>query len=153
VLAARTWKNLETSMNTVGYPDTMPPLQHGWAAHPHAGELLLDLHPLQLGIRLKLLKPYGGQTTMPLGTLDVMKLDGQSESYQVMFEQNAGGQFVARVQPDALLDFLTEEMRVDAPVAEDAARHAKTDGRARVGNIFLEENNLHAIMEYLEEDD
>jgi hypothetical protein len=90
---------------------------------------------------------------MPLGTLDVMKLDGQPETYQVMFEQNAGGQFVARVEPDALLDFLTEEMRVDAPVAADAAQHASTDGRARVDNIFLEENNLHAIMEYLEEDD
>jgi hypothetical protein len=90
---------------------------------------------------------------MPLGTLDVMKLGGQPETYQVMFEQNAGGQFVARVEPDTLLHFLTEEMRVDAPVAADAAQHANSDGRARVDNIFLEENNLHAIMEYLEEDD
>src|SRR5579884_3044158 len=34
---------------------------------------------------------------MPNGTLDLMKLDGQPVTYQIMFEQNAGGTFVARV--------------------------------------------------------
>jgi len=33
---------------------------------------------------------------MPNGTLDLMKLDGQPVTYQIMFEQNAGGTFVAR---------------------------------------------------------
>jgi len=89
---------------------------------------------------------------MPLGTLDVMKLDGQPVSYQIMFEQNAGGTFVARVDSDELVSFMHEEMRVDLPVAESAGRHAQTEGRVRLPGVFLEENNLHAVMEYLEED-
>jgi hypothetical protein len=90
---------------------------------------------------------------MPTGTLDVLKLDGNPASYQIMFEQNAGGTYVARVDPEELVPFLHEEMRVDLPVAEDAAKRAQTDGRIRLGDVFLEENNLHAVMEYMEEDD
>jgi hypothetical protein len=90
---------------------------------------------------------------MPLGTLDVMKLDGSPVTYQIMFEQNAGGTFVARVDADELVPFMHEEMRVDLPVAEDAARRADKEGRVRLGDVFLEENNLHAVMEYQEEDD
>ncbi|HSM86532.1 MAG TPA: hypothetical protein VLT16_10295 [Candidatus Limnocylindrales bacterium] len=89
---------------------------------------------------------------MPQGTLDVMKLDGQPVTYQVMFEQNAGGTFVARVDPDELVPFMHEEMRVDLPMAQTAARQAETEGRVRMPNVFLEENNLHAAMQYLEED-
>ena len=88
---------------------------------------------------------------MPLGTLDIMKLDNQP-TFQVMFEQNAGGTFVARVENDELVGFIHEEMRVDLPMAQSAARQAATEGRARVQGLFLEENNLHAAMEYLEED-
>ena len=90
---------------------------------------------------------------MPLGTLDILKLEGNPVTYQIMFEQNAGGTFVARVDADELVSFLHEEMRVDLPLAEDAARRAGTDSRTRIGDIFLEENNLHAVMEYQEEDD
>jgi len=90
---------------------------------------------------------------MPLGTLDILKLEGNPVTYQIMFEQNAGGTFVARVDADELVSFLHEEMRVDLPVAEDAARCAGAAGRTRIGDIFLEENNLHAVMEYQEEDD
>lgn len=90
---------------------------------------------------------------MPLGTLDIMKLEGNPVTYQIMFEQNAGGTFVARVDADEIVSFLHEEMRVDLPMAEEAARRSSTEGRARVGDIFLEENNLHAVMEYQEEDD
>jgi hypothetical protein len=90
---------------------------------------------------------------MPLGTLDVMKLDGNPPTFQVMFEQNAGGTFVARVEQDELAHFMHEEMRVDLHVAEDAARRAQTEGRIRVPDIFLEENNLHAVMDYMEEED
>ena len=89
---------------------------------------------------------------MPLGTLDVMKLDGQPVTYQIMFEQNAGGTFVARVESDELVPFMHEEMRVDLVVAESAAKRAQTEGRTRLSGIFLEENNLHAVMEYMEED-
>ncbi len=89
---------------------------------------------------------------MPEGTLDVMKLEGQPVTYQIMFEQNAGGTFVARVEADELVPFLHEEMRVDLPMAQTAASRAANDGRVRVPDIFLEENNLHAAMEYLEED-
>jgi hypothetical protein len=89
---------------------------------------------------------------MPLGTLDIMKLDGQPVTYQIMFEQNPGGTFVARVDSSELVSFLHEEMRVDLPVAESAAQSAVKDGRTRLQGIFLEENNLHAVMEYLEED-
>lgn len=89
---------------------------------------------------------------MPLGTLDIMKLDGQPITYQIMFEQNAGGTFVARVETDELVPFMHEEMRVDLPVAESAAKRAQIEGRIRLPGIFLEENNLHAAMEYLEED-
>ena len=89
---------------------------------------------------------------MPNGTLDIMKLDGQPVTYQIMFEQNAGGTFVARVNSDELAPFMHEEMRVDLAVAESAARRAESEGRVRVPDIFLEENNLHAAMEYLEED-
>jgi hypothetical protein len=89
---------------------------------------------------------------MPNGTLDVMKLDGQPITYQIMFEQNPGGTFVARVDADELVGFLHEEMRVDLLVAESTAQRAQSEGRTRLPGIFLEENNLHAVMDYLEED-
>jgi hypothetical protein len=89
---------------------------------------------------------------MPQGTLDVMKLDGQPVTYQVMFEQNAGGTFVARVEPEGLVPLMHEDMRVELPAAESIARQAEAEGRVRVADVFLEENNLHAAMEYLEED-
>jgi hypothetical protein len=89
---------------------------------------------------------------MPQGTLDVMKLEGQPPTYQIMFEQNAGGTFVARVAGDELVSFLHEEMRVDLHMAEATAQRVQSDGRSRTQGIFLEENNLHAVMEYLEED-
>ena len=89
---------------------------------------------------------------MPQGTLDLMKLDGQPVTYQVMFEQNAGGTFVARVESDELVPFMHEEMRVDLQMAESAAQRVQTEGRTRIPGVFLEENNLHAVMEYLEED-
>lgn len=90
---------------------------------------------------------------MPTGTLDVMKLDGNSLSYQIMFEENAGGTFVARVEPDELVDFMHEEMRIELPKALDAAQKADKNGRTRIPNVFLEENNLHAIMDYQEIED
>jgi hypothetical protein len=89
---------------------------------------------------------------MPQGTLDIMKLDGQPPSFQIMFEQKPGGTFVARVDADDLLPFLHAEMRVDLPVAESAAQAAQKQGRTRLADVFLEENNLHAVMDYLEED-
>ncbi len=89
---------------------------------------------------------------MPQGTLDIMKLDGQPVTYQVMFEQNPGGTFVARVDADELVPFMHEEMRVELPTAQTAAQRAEKEGRTRVPGVFLEENNLHAVMEYLEED-
>ena len=73
---------------------------------------------------------------MPNGTLDLMKLDGQPVTYQIMFEQNAGGTFVARVESDELVPFLHEEMRVDMPVAESAAQRLDKEGRVRLQNIF-----------------
>jgi hypothetical protein len=45
-----------------------------------------------------------------------------------------------------------EEMRVDLEMAESAAQRAQSEGRTRIAGVFLEENNLHAAMEYLEED-
>jgi len=45
-----------------------------------------------------------------------------------------------------------EEMRVELPAAESIAQKAQSEGRVRVANVFLEENNLHGAMEYLEED-
>lgn len=89
---------------------------------------------------------------MPMGTLDVMKLDGNPITYQIMFEQNAGGTYVARVDNDELVRFMHEEMRVDLPLSEEVARIAEVEGRKRVNSIFLEENNLHAVMEYMEEE-
>jgi len=89
---------------------------------------------------------------MPQGTLDIMKLDGEIVTYQVMFEQNLGGTFVARVDADELVPFLHEEMRVDLPLAESAAKLAQNDGRTRMQGVFLEENDLHAVMDYLEEE-
>lgn len=89
---------------------------------------------------------------MPTGTLDLMKIDGQPVNYQIMFEQNAGGTFVARVESDELVPFLHEEMRVDLPTAESAALRLDKESRVRLPNIFLEENNLHAVMDYMEED-
>ncbi|MBZ5531049.1 MAG: hypothetical protein LAO20_06435 [Acidobacteriia bacterium] len=89
---------------------------------------------------------------MPQGTLDIMKLDGQPVTYQVMFEQNPGGTFVARVDGDELVPFMHEEMRVALPTAQTAAQRVEKEGRVRVPGVFLEENNLHAVMEYLEED-
>lgn len=90
---------------------------------------------------------------MPVGTLDIMKLDGTSPTFQIMFEENAGGTFVARVDPDELLEFMTEEMRIDDPLALDAARKVQAEGRVRIDDVFLEENNLHASMDYVEEED
>jgi hypothetical protein len=90
---------------------------------------------------------------MPHGTLDIMKLEEEPLTYQIMFEQNAGGTFTARVDPNELVPFLHEEMRVDLNVAKNAAQSAQSDGRVRIGDIFLEENNLHAVMDYLEEED
>ena len=90
---------------------------------------------------------------MPTGTLDIMKLEESPPSYQIMFEENAGGMFVARVEPDELVDFMTEEMRIDEPLALDAEKKAQAEGRVRIPNVFLEENNLHAIMDYMEEED
>ena len=89
---------------------------------------------------------------MPNGTLDLMKLDGNPPTYQIMFEQNAGGTFVARVEPDELVPFLHEEMRVELVTAESAAQRLQKESRIRLPNIFLEENNLHAVMDYMEED-
>jgi len=89
---------------------------------------------------------------MPQGTLDIMKLDGAPVTYQIMFEQNLGGTFVTRVDADELVPFLHEEMRVDLPLAESAAKLAQNDGRTRMQGVFLEENDLHAVMDYLEED-
>ncbi|HLW52417.1 MAG TPA: hypothetical protein VKW06_06205 [Candidatus Angelobacter sp.] len=89
---------------------------------------------------------------MPQGTLDIMKLEGQPASYQIMFEQNPGGTFVARVDSDELLTFLHQEMRVDLPIAESATQAVQAEGRTRLSDVFLEENNLHAVMDYLEED-
>ena len=89
---------------------------------------------------------------MPNGTLDLMKLDGQPVTYQIMFEQNAGGTFVARVDSDELVPFLHEEMRVELATAESAANRLSKEDRVRMPNIFLEENTLHAVMEYMEED-
>jgi len=89
---------------------------------------------------------------MPHGTLDVMKLESPT-TYQIMFEQNPGGTYVARVEPEHLVPFLHEEMRVDLPLAEDAARRAGADGRVRIPDLMLEENNLHAVMDYMEEED
>jgi hypothetical protein len=95
--------------------------------------------------------PPGGMR-MPNGTLDLMKLDGQPVTYQIMFEQNAGGTFVARVESDELVPFLHEEMRVELPTAESAAQRLAKENRVRLQNVFLEENNLHAVMDYMEED-
>jgi hypothetical protein len=89
---------------------------------------------------------------MPQGTVDIMKLSGQPITYQIMFEQNPGGTFVARVDADELVPFLHEEMRVDLLVAESVAQRAENEGRTRLPDVFLEENNLHAAMDYLEED-
>ncbi|HLJ30278.1 MAG TPA: hypothetical protein VKY85_26465 [Candidatus Angelobacter sp.] len=89
---------------------------------------------------------------MPVGTLDIMKLDGDPVTYQVMFEENAGGTFVSRIEGDELVDFMHEEMRVAMPLALDAAERAQTEGRTRLSDVFLEENNLHAVMEYMEEE-
>ena len=90
---------------------------------------------------------------MPLGTLDIMKLERSPLTFQVMFEQNAGGTYVVRVEPNELVNFMHEEMRVELPVAEDAARRAHSNGRARVEGISLDENDLHAVMEYLEDEE
>ena len=90
---------------------------------------------------------------MPVGTLDIMKLEENPASYQIMFEENAGGTFVARVEPEELVDFMTEEMRIDEPLALDAVQKAQAEGRIRIPDVFLEENNLHAIMDYMEEED
>jgi hypothetical protein len=94
-----------------------------------------------------------GERNMPMGTLDIMKLDGNPITYQIMFEQNAGGTYVARVDADELVPFMHEEMRVDLPMAEELARSAERDGRIRMPDVFLEENNMHAAMEYMEEED
>ena len=89
---------------------------------------------------------------MAAGTLDVMKLQGEPATYQVMFELNVGGTFVARIESEELVPFMHEEMRVDLDIAERAARQAQSSGRTQVENVSLEENDLHAVMDYLEED-
>jgi hypothetical protein len=89
---------------------------------------------------------------MPAGTLDVMRLAGEPVTYQIMFELNVGGMFVARVEPEELVSFMHEEMRVEIQSAERAARLAQIEGRVRMTGFSLEENDLHAAMEYLEED-
>jgi hypothetical protein len=96
---------------------------------------------------------HQGGTPMPAGTLDIMKLGDSSPTYQIMFEENAGGTFVARIEPDELLNFMHEEMRIDLPRAVDAARKAEKEGRTHIPDVFLEENNLHAIMDYMEVED
>jgi hypothetical protein len=115
-----------------------------------------SLHRLYFGIKLRsvvlVFIAAGGSTLMPTGTLDLMKIDGQPATYQIMFEQNAGGTFVARVDQDELVPFLHEEMRVDLTVAETAAQQLTKESRIRMPNVFLEENNLHAVMDYMEED-
>ena len=89
---------------------------------------------------------------MPAGTLDIMKLTGQPVTYQIMFELNVGGTFVARIEPEELIPFMHEEMRLEMETAERAALVAQTEGRVRMDGFSLEENDLHAVMEYLEED-
>ncbi|HEV3038246.1 MAG TPA: hypothetical protein VHA33_10765 [Candidatus Angelobacter sp.] len=89
---------------------------------------------------------------MPAGTLDIMKLEGDPVTYQVMFELNVGGTFVARVVQEELVPFMHEEMRLELETAERAAREAYTASRAFIEGLSLEENDLHAVMEYLEED-
>ena len=59
---------------------------------------------------------------------------------------------MARVDSDELVPFLHEEMRVELPTAESAAQRLTKEDRVRLQNIFLEENTLHAVMEYMEED-
>jgi hypothetical protein len=81
---------------------------------------------------------------MPAGTLDIMKLTGEPVTYQIMFELNVGGTFVARVVPEELVPFLHEEMRVELESAERAARQAYKEGRTRIEGLSLEENDLHA---------
>ncbi len=89
---------------------------------------------------------------MAAGTLDVMKLQGEPVTYQVMFELNVGGTFVARIESEELVPFMHEEMRVDLDLATRAARQAQASGRSQVEGLSLEENDLHAVMDYLEED-
>jgi hypothetical protein len=36
--------------------------------------------------------------------------------------------------------------------SESAAERLDKENRVRLPNIFLEENNLHAVMDYMEED-
>src|SRR5215472_7018566 len=141
------------------------PLLHGRWADQSSSFLALretQFHPTEFtrqqlphythGVRYDITLLGTGGTRMPNGTLDLMKLDGQPVTYQIMFEQNAGGTFVARVESDELVPFLHEEMRVDMPVAESAAQRLDKENRVRLPNIFLEENNLHAVMDYMEED-
>jgi hypothetical protein len=89
---------------------------------------------------------------MAAGTLDVMKLNGEPVTYQIMFELNAGGTFVARVEPQDLVTFMHEEMRVDLERADSVAQQAQTQGRVRFEGLSLDENDLHGAMEYLEDD-
>jgi len=42
-----------------------------------------------------------------------MKLRRSAVDLQIMFEQNAGGTFVTRIESDELVPFLHEEMRVE----------------------------------------
>jgi len=90
---------------------------------------------------------------MPAGTLDVMKLPGDPPTYQIMFEENAGGTFVHRVDADELAPFLHEELRINQATAVQAANKAQQDGRIRIPEVVLEENNLHASMDYMEAED
>jgi hypothetical protein len=142
--------------------DAHPMLEVGWPKQlfSHQREIsqfftAAGLHGLNSSIKL-MASLYAitqqRRKRMPNGTLDLMKLDGQPVTYQIMFEQNAGGTFVARVDSDELVPFLHEEMRVDLSAAESAAQRLTKEDRVRLQNIFLEENNLHAVMEYMEED-
>jgi hypothetical protein len=41
---------------------------------------------------------------------------------------------------------------VELPTVESAAQRLRSESRVRLQGIFLEENNLHAVMDYMEEE-
>ena len=61
-----------------------------------------------------------------------MKLGGEPVTYQIMFELNAGGTFVARVETEELVPFMHEEMRVEMDSAERAVARCPAAGRNAV---------------------
>src|SRR5579859_2022364 len=129
----------------------MPLLQTGWA-----GIILSQYGSVICGIAASnqhwifLSQQQDRRQPMAHGTLDIMKLDGRPTTYQIMFEENSGGTFVARVTDQELLPFLHGEMRVDIPVAENAVQLARIEERVRLGGVSLDENDLHAVMDYME---